>query len=92
MVADPNVIVAVRQSYNNLEWYPGITPPNAEAIRQIYDDASCHMTVQHVDAKQVAASVDTGLVWIGFMLGLSVAVLALIVINARIRLDFRSRS
>jgi cell division protein FtsX len=50
------------------------------------------MTVQHVDAKQVAASVDTGLVWIGFMLGLSVAVLALIVINARIRLDFRSRS
>lgn len=73
MVADPVVIVAARQAYNNLDLYPGMTAPDAEAIRQLYERDGCQ-TLQFVDSKLVADSVDAGLLWWGCMLGMSVAI------------------
>jgi hypothetical protein len=79
MVDEPFVIVTARQSYNNLDWYPGITQPDPEAIRQLYNESSCTPIVQYVDAAQVAASVDAGLLWWGFIIGLSIVLVVCII-------------
>lgn len=72
------VIVAARQS-QDLSINPGLTPPDAEAIRQLSGEEYRCTVIQPVDTAQIANSVETGLVWIGFFLGCSVAIIAICV-------------
>ena len=83
MAAEPNVIVAVRQPYD-LTWLPGMTPPNPEAIARLYpEDAACNAVIHFVDPALVAASVEAGLLWWGFVIGLAVGLLALLITRVR---------
>lgn len=91
-MAEPNVIVAVRnQGYEGLDWRPGLTPPDWAGLRQLSEEAACAPRIEYVDARAVADGIEAGLLWWGFLLGLLVAVVALAVVNAMVRLDFRSR-
>lgn len=71
------VIVAARQS-QDLSIAPGLTPPDVEAIRQIYGEDYHCTVIQPIDTTQLAASIETGLIWVGFFLGCSVAIVALV--------------
>jgi hypothetical protein len=75
-VADPIVIVAAKhQGQTGLDWSPGLTPPDAAGMRQLYEEPACPARIEYVDARAVADGIEAGLLWWGFSLGLSVALI-----------------